>query len=116
MTKSVSANWGRFADTRDEAPAVRCAVLEYFKGAGVDLKPEHEVHNVVHAISMITSTRAVTLLPAYTRRCLPETVTTRPVKGEGPALDLIIAYHKANNSPVLKLLLSRIGELAVASS
>src|SRR5262245_22257905 len=52
------------------APAVRRAVLEYFNRAGVDLKPKHEVHNVVHAISMITSTRAVMLLPAYTKHYL----------------------------------------------
>jgi len=61
---------------------------------------------------MITSTRAVMLLPAYTARLLPESVTTRPVIGEAPTLDLIIAYHKANNSPILKLLLSSIGKLA----
>jgi LysR family transcriptional regulator, hca operon transcriptional activator len=90
------------------APAVRRVVLEYFSRAGIDLKPEHEVHNVVHAISMITSTRAVMLLPAYTRRYLPETITTRPVQGEAPTLDLFIAYHKANHSPILKLLLSRV--------
>jgi LysR family transcriptional regulator, hca operon transcriptional activator len=93
------------------APAVRRAVLEYFTRAGIDLKPEHEVHNVVHAISMITSTRAVMLLPAYTRQYLPGSITTRPVKGEVPTLDLIIAYHKANNSPILKWLLSRVGKL-----
>ena len=99
-----------------DAPAVRRAVLEYFNRAGIDLKPEYEVHNVVHAISMITSTRAVMLLPAYTKRYLPESITTRPVKGEAPTLDLVIAYHKANNSPILKLLLSRVGELAGAVS
>src|ERR1700758_1942851 len=32
------------------APAVRRAVLAHFGRAGVDLKPEHEVHNVGHAI------------------------------------------------------------------
>jgi LysR family transcriptional regulator, hca operon transcriptional activator len=74
------------------------------------------VHNVVHAISMITSTRGVMLLPAYTKRYLPETITTRPVKGEVPTLDLILAYHKANNSPMLKLLLSRAGKLVGAPS
>jgi LysR family hca operon transcriptional activator len=98
------------------APAVRRVVLEYFNRAGIDLKPEHEVHNVVHAISMITSTHAVMLLPAYTKRYLPESITTRPVKGEVPTLDLVIAYHKANNSPILKLLLSRVGKLAGAAS
>jgi LysR family transcriptional regulator, hca operon transcriptional activator len=98
------------------APAVRRAVLEYFNRAGIDLKPEHEVHNVVHAISMITSTRGVMLLPAYTKRYLPESITTRPVKGEVPTLDLILAYHKANNSPIVKLLLSRVGKLDAAPS
>ena len=96
------------------APAVRRAVLEYFNRAGIDLKPDHEVHNVIHAISMITSTRAVMLLPAYTKRYLPESITTRPVKGEVPTLDLVIAYHKSSNSPILKLLLSRVGKLAGA--
>jgi LysR family hca operon transcriptional activator len=94
------------------APAVRRAVLEFFSRAGVELKPNHEVHNVVHAISMIASTRAVTLLPAYVKHYLPETVTTRPVRGEAPTLDLIIAFQKANDSPILKLLISRAGKLA----
>jgi LysR family hca operon transcriptional activator len=96
------------------APSVRRVVLEFFRRAGVDLKSEYEVHNVVHAISMITSTRGVMLLPAYTQRYLPETMTTRPVSGEAPTVDLILASHKANKSPILKLLLSKIGKLAGA--
>jgi LysR family hca operon transcriptional activator len=95
------------------APAVRRVVVEYFNRAGIDLKPQYEVHNVVHAISMITSTRAVMLLPAYTKRYLPQSITTRPVKGEVPVLDLVIAHHKANKSPILKRLLSSVGKLAV---
>jgi LysR family hca operon transcriptional activator len=98
------------------APAVRRAVLEYFERAGIDLKPEHDVHNVVHAIAMITSTRAVMLLPAYTKRYLPESITTRPVQGEVPTLDLVLAYHKANKSPILRVLLSRVGKLVGAPS
>jgi LysR family hca operon transcriptional activator len=94
------------------APAVRRAVLDYFDRVGIDLKPEHEVHNVVHAISMITSTRAVMLLPAYTKRYLPDSITTRPVQGEAPTIDLIIAYHKASRSPILKWLLSSVGKFA----
>ena len=97
------------------APAVRRAVVEYFKRSGIDLKPDHEVHNVVHAISMITSTRAVMLLPAYTKNFLPDSVTARSVKGEAPTVDLVIAYDRANNSPILKLFLSRIGELKAAA-
>jgi LysR family hca operon transcriptional activator len=97
------------------APAVRRTVLEYFDRAGINPKLEHEVHNVVHAISMITSTRGVMLLPAYTKRYLPESITTRPVKGEAPTLDLVIAYHKTNKSPILKVLLSKVGKLTGVS-
>lgn len=93
------------------APAVRRVVVDYFDRAGIDIKVEHEVHNVVHAISMITSTRGIMLLPAYTKRYLPESITTRPVRGEVPTLELVLAYHKSNKSPILKLLLSKVGKL-----
>jgi LysR family hca operon transcriptional activator len=98
------------------APTVRRVVLEYFARAGVDLKPGHEVHNIVHAISMIASTHAVMLLPAYTKRYLPGSVTTRPAQGDVPTLELIVAYNKANSSPILKFLLSRVGKLVGATS
>jgi LysR family transcriptional regulator, hca operon transcriptional activator len=98
------------------APAVRRVVVEYLNRAGIDLRPDQEVHNVVHAISMITSTRAVMMLPAYTRHYLPRSITTRPPKGEAPTLDLVIAYHRANHSPIVKLLLARAGRLARAPS
>ena len=98
------------------APVVRRAVLEYFSRAGIDLKPQYEVHNVVHAVSMITSTSAVMLLPAYTKHYLPHSIIVRPVKGEVPTVDLVIAHHKANQSPILKLLLARVGKLAAVQS
>src|SRR5260370_683969 len=66
------------------APAVRRVVLESFNRAGIVLKPEHEAHNVVHSVSMITSTRAIMPLHAYTRRYLPESIATRPLQGEVP--------------------------------
>lgn len=94
------------------APSVRRAVFDYLGRAGIDLKSDREVHNVVHAISMIASTRGVMMLPAYTKRYLPETITTRPVRGDAPVLDLVVAYHKANKSPILKQLLSEVGKLA----
>lgn len=98
------------------APSVRRVVLDYFKRNGVDLKPEHEVHNVVHAISMITSANGVMMLPAYTQQYLPASITTRPVSGHAPTIDLILAHHKADKSPILKLLLSQIDKLVLAST
>lgn len=51
------------------------------------------------------------MLPACTHRFLPPSITTRPVRGEVPTVDLILAYHTANRSPILKFLLSEVGAL-----
>jgi LysR family hca operon transcriptional activator len=93
------------------APALRGVIEKYLERSGVAIKPAHEVHNIAHAVSMIASTNSVMLLPAYAKSFLPPSLTSRPIKGEGPTIDLAIAYDKANASPILKLFLSRIDAL-----
>jgi len=56
------------------------------------------------AMSLIASTRGVALLPAYAQNFLPWSVTSRPLKGEAPTIDLVLGYNQANQSPILKLL------------
>jgi LysR family hca operon transcriptional activator len=63
------------------------------------------------AISLVASTRGFALLPRYAQNFLPWSVVSRPIKGEPPTVDLVVGYHKANASPILKLFLSRIDEL-----
>jgi LysR family hca operon transcriptional activator len=63
------------------------------------------------AISLIASTHAVALVPLYVRNFLPWSVTSRPIKGDTPTIDLVVGYHRANASPLLKLFLSRLDEL-----
>jgi LysR family hca operon transcriptional activator len=60
---------------------------------------------------LITSTGSVALLPVYAKNLLSGLVTSRPLKGEPPIIDLCIGYKKDNDSPILKLLLSRLDEL-----
>jgi LysR family hca operon transcriptional activator len=62
-------------------------------------------------MSLIASTRGVGLLPAYAENFLPPSVTSRPLKGDKPTIDLVLGYKKSNESPALKLLLSRLDEL-----
>ena len=93
------------------APTVRVVVEDYLKRSGLDISPDHEVDNLAHAVSMIASTRAVMLLPAYARNFLPWSVTSRPLKGEPPTIDLVIGYNKTNASPILGLFLSRVDQL-----
>ena len=69
-----------------------------------------------HAVSMVASTRAVMLLPAYARNFLPWSVTSRPLRGNAPTIDLVVGYNKANKSSILKLFLSRLDEMVATRS
>jgi len=93
-------------------PALRMVIDRYLKSNGVSLKPSHEVDNLGGVMSLITSTRGVALLPTYARTFLPGTVTTRPLCGLPPKIDVSVGYRKSNSAPILKLFLSRVGNLA----
>ena len=94
-------------------PALRRAIDKYLKDNGIEIRPSHEVDNLGGVMSLIPSTRGLALLPLYARTFLPDSVTTRPLRGLGPKIDLSVGYRKANPSPILKLFLSRIDELTV---
>jgi LysR family transcriptional regulator, hca operon transcriptional activator len=93
------------------APTLRVVIDDYLKRSGLDINPDHEVDNLAHAVSMIASTRAVALLPAYAKNFLPWSVTSRPIRGDVPTIDLVVGYNRANTSPILKLFLSRVDDL-----
>jgi LysR family hca operon transcriptional activator len=93
------------------APALQHVINDYLRRAGIEIHAKHEVDNLGMAISLVASTRGVTLLPGYARNFLPWSVTSRPLEGETPTIDLVIGYQKANRSPILKLFLSRIDDL-----
>jgi site-specific DNA recombinase len=43
-------------------------------------------------------------------------VVVRPLKGETPTIDLVVGYHKANTSPILRTFLSKIDDLTTRIS
>jgi len=45
-------------------------------------------------------------------RQLPPSIVSRRLKGEQPTVDLVIGYHWANASPILRMFLSRIDALS----
>jgi LysR family transcriptional regulator, hca operon transcriptional activator len=94
-------------------PALRRAIDRYLKDNGVEIRPSHEVDNLGGVMSLIPSTRGIALLPLYAKALLPDSVTTRPLRGLGPKIDLSAGYRKANPSPILKLFLSRIDTLTL---
>ncbi|HUC17887.1 MAG TPA: LysR family transcriptional regulator [Acetobacteraceae bacterium] len=93
------------------APTLRAVIDDYLKRSGIDLRPTHLVDNLAMAMSLVASTRGVTLVPAYARNLLPWSVTSRPLAGDAPSIDLVAGYNRANTSPTLKLFLSRLDEL-----
>lgn len=93
------------------APTLRAVIDGYLRRSGIEIRAEHEIDNLSMAISLVASTRGVTLLPAYARNFLPWSVISRPLDGKAPTIDLVIGYHKANSSPILKLFLARSEDL-----
>ena len=100
-----------FVSVANTAPVLRGVIDDYLKRSGVNITPAHEVDHVVMGVSLIASTGGVGLLPAYAQNFLTSSVTSRPLKGHAPTVDLVLGYKKSNQSPILKLLLSRVDEL-----
>jgi LysR family hca operon transcriptional activator len=105
-----------FVTVSDTAPVLRAVIDNYLKRSGVDITPAHEADHLAMGMSLIASTRGVGLLPAYAQNFLPSSVTSRPLKGDTPTVDLVLGYRKSNQSPILKLLLSRLDELVARVS
>jgi LysR family hca operon transcriptional activator len=100
-----------FVAVSNTAPVLRVVIDNYLKRSGVNITPEHEADHLSMGMSLIASTRGVGLLPAYAKNFLPSSVTSRPLKGDTPTIELVLGYKKSNESPILKLLLSRLDEL-----
>ena len=73
----------------------------------------HEVDNLSMALSLVSSTRGVALLPAYARNFLPWSVISRPLSasGEPPGIDLVLGYRTGHAPELLRLFLSRVDDL-----
>ena len=95
---------------------LRAVINNYLKRCGIEIVPHLEIDNFAMAISLVASTRGVALLPISAENFLKWSVISRPLKGEAPTIDLVIGYHKANKSPILRMFLSRIDNLTMRTS
>jgi len=105
-----------FVIVSNTAPVLRRVIDNYLKRSGIKITPAHEADHVTMGMSLIASTRGVGLLPAYAQNFLPSSITSRPLKGDAPTVELVLGYKKSNKSPILKLLLSRLDELVARVS
>src|SRR6266850_4990980 len=105
-----------FVTVSNTAPVLRFVIDDFLKRSGVSIVPAHEADHLSMGMFLKASTRGVGLLPAYAKNFLPASVTSRPLNGKTPTVDLVLGYKKSNRSPVLKLLLSRLDELVARAS
>jgi LysR family hca operon transcriptional activator len=95
-----------------EIPRVlRTVVDSYLRRSGIEIVPHLEIDNYAMAISLVTSTRGVALLPASIKDFLPWSVVSRPLGGEQPTIDLMVGYRRDNTSPILRVFLDKLDEL-----
>jgi LysR family transcriptional regulator, hca operon transcriptional activator len=105
-----------FIGGSNKAAVLRQVTEEYFRVVGLDIKLAHGVDNLAMAMSLVASTRGLALLPAYANDLLPWSVVSRPLEGTVPTIPLAVGYSKANASAILKVFLSRLGELSAKAS
>jgi LysR family transcriptional regulator, hca operon transcriptional activator len=103
-----------FIGYSDIPHVLRNVVDRYLRRSGVKVRPTHFLDNFTTGISLVASTRGITLLPAYVIPLLPWSVVSRPLKGKTPTIDFAAGYRKDNQSAALKCLLDGMDRLVGA--
>lgn len=93
------------------SPVLKSVIEEYASKVGITLKAGYEGENLPSAMSLVTSTGGVTLIPLYAQNMLTPNVVARALDGVPPTIDLALGYDSANTNPLLLRLLSRADEL-----
>src|SRR5713226_7046538 len=91
-----------FIGMADQAPVLRSIIEDYIRRSGIDLKPTHRVEYLSMAMSLVASTRGVALLPDFARNFLTRSVTSRPLAGAAPSIDLVVGHHRPTTRRSLK--------------
>lgn len=78
------------------------------------MMPTHFLDGYATGISLVASTKGVTLLPAYVKALLPASLVSRPLTGNGPVIEIAAGYRTDNPSPILAVFLRNIDRLAAA--
>jgi LysR family hca operon transcriptional activator len=100
-----------FIEPTTTAPMLKVVIDAYAAKSRIKLKATHYAENLAMAMSLVASTRGVTLLPEYALQFLPAGILSRPLAGAAPTIELVLGYSKANTSAVLKRFLSKVDEM-----
>lgn len=100
-----------FIGYADPPHVLRDIVERYFRERGLEMAPTHFLDGYATGISLVASTRGVTLLPAYVEALLPASLVSRPLAGNGPVIEIAAGYRADNPSPTLAVFLRNIDRL-----
>ena len=96
------------------SPVLKSVIHDYALKSGITLKAEYDGENLPAAMSLVTSTGGVTLIPLYAQNMLTPNVVARALEGVPPTIDLVLGYKSENSSPLLQRFLSRADELVAS--
>jgi len=94
-----------------KARVLRGIVDQFLERSGVQFAPSQTVDNPAMVMSLVASTRGVVIIPSYVENLMPWSVTSRPLAGDVPTIELAVGYSPRNESSTLRLFLSRLDEL-----
>jgi LysR family hca operon transcriptional activator len=103
-----------FVGMADQAPVLRSITEAYLGQTGIHANTPYRAEYLSMAMSLVASTQAVTLLPGFACNHLTWSVTSRPLAGQPPEIELVLGYRKANPSRVLRAFLDRFDEMTTA--
>jgi LysR family hca operon transcriptional activator len=101
-----------FIGGSNKAAVLQAVTEDYLRRSGIDIALDHGVDNMAMVMSLVASTRGLALMPAYAENLMPGSVVSRPLAGEAPTIEVAVGYCTSNTSPILRLFLSRLDELA----
>lgn len=104
----------QFIGYSDTPHVLRGIVERYFRDRGLTMAPAHVLDSYATGISLVASTKGVTLLPAYVEALLPASLVSRPLAGNCPVIEIAAGYRADNPSPVLAVFLRNIDRLVAA--
>jgi LysR family hca operon transcriptional activator len=100
-----------FLGMSSTAPALQVVIDAFVARCGLRFQSIHRVDNLAMALSLVASTRSVVLLPEYADYFLPWSVTSRPLTGDVPTIEVVVGYRRANTTPTLALFLERFDDV-----
>jgi len=100
-----------FIGYSDTPHVLRGIVDRYFRDRGLAMAPTHFLDGYATGISLVASTKGVTLLPAYVEALLPASLVSRPLTGNSPVIEIAAGYRADNPSPILAVFLRNIDRL-----